>query len=241
MKNILEFIHPIYRTLIIYLVVLIVMRIMGKREVGKLSPFDFVVAIIIAELAAIPMDEERINLLHGIIPILTLLLAEIFISWLSLKSLKARKLINGTPSIVIRQGKILEAEMRKVRYNINDMFSQLREKGYPNVADVEYAILENSGHLSVIPKVNKRPVTPADLNLSPVYEGLPVPLIVDGNVLFENLQLTGIDRLKLKELLSQHGINDEKQVFLANWDPAGKLFVAKKDPRMNTDKNNDEH
>lgn len=225
----IKYLHPIYKTLIIYIVLLIVMRVMGKREVGKLSPFDFVVAIVIAELAAIPMGEDNINLLHGIIPIVTLLLAEIFISWLSLKSYKARKFINGTPSIIVQQGKILEKEMRKIRYNINDLLSQLREKGYPNIADIEYAILENSGHLSVIPKSTQRPVTPADLDMVPPQEILPIVLISDGVVLYENLNFAGVDRLRLKEELIEQNIKDPKDVFLACLDGKGKLIIALKD------------
>ena len=170
----------LYRTVVLYMAVLLAVRIMGKREVGELSAFDLVVAIMIAELAAMSMERINMPLHEGLVPIFTLVGLEILLSYLSLKSHTIRGLVDGAPSIVIANGKIVEKELRKLRYNVSDLIGQLREKDVANIADVEYAVLETSGELSVVLKSSKRPVTPEDLGLPTKYEGLPVPLIFDG-------------------------------------------------------------
>ncbi|MFZ5639611.1 MAG: DUF421 domain-containing protein [Bacillota bacterium] len=218
----------IFRTLFIYITLLIVMRVMGKREVGQLSPFDLVVAIVIAELAALPMSEKHISLFQGIIPILTLMVAEVILSWICLKSIVARKLISGKPSIIVVNGKIDEAQMRRSRYNIHDLLTQLRDKGFANISDVEFAILETSGRLSVIPKSQKRQVTPEDLHLATPYEGLSVPLIIDGKVFSENLEKTGLTEKWLEAELKKKGINSAEDVLFASIDTKGQLYVSKK-------------
>ncbi len=180
----------LYRTVVLYLAVLLAVRIMGKREVGELSAFDLVVAIMIAELAAMSMERINMPLHEGLVPIFTLVGLEILLSYLSLKSHTIRGLVDGAPSIVIANGKIVEKELRKLRYNVSDLIGQLREKDVANIADVEYAVLETSGELSVVLKSSKRPVTPEDLGLPTKYEGLPVPLIFDGHIPVSYTHLT---------------------------------------------------
>jgi uncharacterized membrane protein YcaP (DUF421 family) len=153
------------RTLILYIVVIIAMRIMGKRQIGQLQPFELAVAIMISDLASVPMQNTGIPLINGIIPILTMLAAQILISFIALKSTKARNIICGRPSILISAGKINEKVFRNELYTLNDLLEQLRNKDIYNIADVEYAILESNGQLSVIPKGSKRNVTPKDLNI----------------------------------------------------------------------------
>ncbi len=225
----------VMRTLIVYTVLLVVMRIMGKREVGQLTPSDFVVAIVIAELAALPM-EHKTSIINGLVPILTLMVAEIFLSWVSLKSLTFRKILSGTPTIVIAQGKIIEAALRSQRYNVHDMLSQLRDKGVASVAEVEYAILEPSGHLSVFLKSACRPVIPKDLNLCPKYEGIPMPLIVDGQIIETNLKKIRRSKPWLLELLQQHGYASHKQVLFASIDVHGELYASPKGVTLADDK-----
>jgi len=147
----------VVRTLILYILVVIIMRIMGKRQIGQLQPFELVIAIMISELAAVPMQDKRIPLINGIIPILTLLFAQITFSFIGLKSTRARAIICGRPSILIQNGKINEAELRKEMYSVNDLLEQLRIKNIYNIADVEFALLETNGQLSVIPKSQKGP------------------------------------------------------------------------------------
>ena len=147
----------VLKTLFMYVFVLFVTRLMGKREIGQLSPFDLVVAIMIADLAATPLEEKSIHIHDAVIPIAVLAFLEVVFAFVTLKSEKARKLISGQPSIVVRNGNILEGTLRELRYNIDDLLSGLREKGIPNIQDVEFAILEASGRLSVIPKSQVRP------------------------------------------------------------------------------------
>ncbi|AQS59926.1 DUF421 domain-containing protein [Desulforamulus ferrireducens] len=220
----LELWPHVWRTVVIYVAVLIIVRLMGKREIGQLSTFDFVVAIILAELAAIPMGSQDIPIWHGIVAIATLGLLEVGFSYISLISRPLRKLLYGMPQIIIENGRLLKHEMRSSRYNLDDLLSQLREKGFHDIADVEYAILEPSGRLSVIPRSQKRPVTPADLNIPTEYEGLPAVLVMDGEIIKENLQMVNLDEQWLNEKLAEKGLRPE-QVLLATLNNKGDLLI----------------
>ncbi len=218
----------IIRTLILYAAVLLVMRLMGKREIGQLQPQELVVALMIADLAAIPMQDTDIPLLSGLIPITVLLAAQIALSYLSIKSEKARGFISGYPSVVIENGKIVEPELKRLRYGINDLLEQLRAKNFPNPADVEFAILETNGQLSIIPKSQERPLQPSDLHLKTEYEGIPLALITDGVVNANNLRKMKLDEQWLLGELRRRGIDDVKQVFYASINTAGELFFQLK-------------
>lgn len=217
-----------FRALILYVLVVIVMRIMGKRQIGQLQPFEFVITIMLAELAAVPMQNTGIPLINGIIPILTLLTAQLAFSFATLKSERLRGIICGKPSVFIEGGKIVEKELERQNYNINDLMEQLRSKNFPNIADVEFAILETSGQLSVIPKAQKRPVAPQDLNLNTEYEGLPTSLIIDGHILAKNVHSLGLDEQWLIEELNVLGLNDIKNILYASIDTTGKIFYQEK-------------
>ncbi|CCO07315.1 YetF domain-containing protein [Desulforamulus hydrothermalis] len=216
------------RTLILFALVVVALRLMGKRQIGKLQPYELVIIVMIADLAAVPMEDIGIPLLSGIIPILTLLFVEVAISFGALKSERLRGVVCGTPSILVANGKIVEAELRRLRYNINDLLEQLRTKNFPNIADVEYAILETSGEISVVPKSQKRPVIPADLNIPTKYEGIPMTLIIDGYVFEQNLKKINLSREWLQTELQKFGIGDLKQVLLASLDTEGNLFYQVK-------------
>jgi uncharacterized membrane protein YcaP (DUF421 family) len=217
------------RTLVIYLVILAVIRLMGKREVGQLSTFDFVVAIMIAEIAVLPLEQIEMPLFLAFIPILTLVGAEMFLSYLCLKIHWIREVIDGAPSILIHRGKIIEQEMRKLRYNMNDLLSQLREKSIVDVSDVEYAILETSGELSVILKSDRQPLTPRDLGLetAPVY--LPLPVVFDGEVCHQNLKSLERDENWLRqELLRKKGLRP-KDILFASFHPQRGFYISLKE------------
>lgn len=216
------------RTLILFTIVVVVMRIMGKRQIGELQPFELAVAIMISELAAVPMQNTGIPLINGIIPILTLLIAQLVLSFVSLKSVRARGLICGKPSILIENGKINEENLRKEMFTLNDLLEQLRIKDVPNIADVEFAILETNGQLSVIPKSQKRPLNPEDLNIPTKYEGLPLDLIVDGDVIYKNLEKAGLDENWLKSELNKFGIDNVKDILFATLDTNGNLYYQQK-------------
>lgn len=213
------------RTIILYIIVVIVMRIMGKRQIGQLQPFELAIAIMISDLAAVPMQNTGIPLLHGIIPILTLLILQLLISFLSIKSLRARAIICGKPAILIEKGLIVESTLSKELYTLNDLLEQLRINNFPNIADVEYAILETNGQLSVIPKSQKRPLNPEDMDIKTDYEGLPMDIIIDGRVLLDNLEKIGKDRLWLTQALRSQHYDHPEQILFASLEPSGKLHL----------------
>ncbi|MGE5551753.1 MAG: YetF domain-containing protein [Bacteroidota bacterium] len=217
------------RTLILYFLVVLVMRLMGKRQIGQLQPFELVVAIMLSELAAVPMQDRDLPLSTGIIPMLTLLIAQIGLALLSLHSQWFRRLLCGTPSILIENGRIRQHELTRLRYNLNDLLEQLRAKNFANLEDVEFAVLETNGDLSIIPKSQHRPLTPADLNLPTRYEGLPLDLIVDGNINRDNLRRAGLDEDWLRGQLSRFGIASPREVFFATLDTEGHLYFTKKE------------
>ena len=216
------------RTLILYIFVLISVRIMGKGELSEMQPFELVVTLMIAELAALPMEDTKLPLINGIIAILTILFVQITISFINLKSEKARRFICGKPSILIHKGVINEKELRRLRINMNDLIEQLRTKDYPVIKDVEYAILETSGDLSIIPKSNKKPPTVQDVKASPVYEGLPTSLIIDGKINYGNLKYVNLDESWLKEVLKQNNVDTIDDVFFCSIDESKDIFIQKR-------------
>ena len=218
----------IIRTLILYATTVLLLRVMGKRQIGQLQPYELVVIIMISELAAIPMQNTGIPLLSGLIPIFILVTAQVTLSYISLKSERARGVICGTPSIVIENSRIVEDELRRQRLNLNDLLEQLRLKNVSDISDVEYAILETSGQLSVILKSEKRPVEPQDLKISPEYEGLPITLIIDGQVINDNLKKVQLDMVWLKNELGKYGIKNVKDVFFASLDAHKQLYYQLK-------------
>ena len=216
------------RTLILYAVVVFAMRCMGKRQIGQLQPFEFVVAIMISDLATIPMQNLKEPLLHGIVPILTLLSGQFLLSYLSIKSYHARNIICGTPKILIENGKIIESNLINEVYNMSDLLEQLRIKNIPNISDVEFAILETNGELSIIPKSQKRPLTPQDMNIPTEYEGIPFPLVVDGRLINLNLKKLNLTKEWLNSELQKFGIQSYKDTFFVSLESNGNLFFQRK-------------
>ena len=205
------------------------MRMMGKKQIGELEPFELVIALMISELATFPMQDIRIPILHAIIPIITLLFLQVATSFIELKSEKARKILTGTPSILIKNGKIDIAELRYQRFNINDLLEELRLKGYFNLSDIQYAILETSGELSILPKTGQSNVTKDDLNLTITQESLPIPLIMDGNINYKNLKLLAKDETWLNSILKENNIDRAKDVFIGIIDSKNKFFYQLKE------------
>ena len=205
------------------------MRLMGKRQVGELQPYELVITVFIAELAAIPVADTDIPLLNGLIPIIVLLVLQVLLSEFTLWSERARKLVCGTPSIVIEHGIILEKELQRLRVNLNDLFEQLRNKNFPNVADVDYAILETNGQLSVIAKPGRSPVTGSDLGLKPPASGLPITLVLDGKLNQRNLRLAGLSAEDLEQHAQARGIGSIGDVFFANVDETGYIHLQAKE------------
>ena len=216
------------RSILIYIIVLLVMRLMGKREIGQLQPFELVIAIMIADLAATPIANSGIPLSNGIIPILGLLVVDLLISVANMKSLKVRQFISGKPSILIYRGKIDEKMLRKERFTINELQERLRDNNILNLGDVEYAILETSGQINVIQKPNKRNTIPEDFGIEPEYEGISYDLVIDGVIMYENLKILNKDYKWLKTQVRKFGYSPE-EALIVTIDGKGQFYAQKKE------------
>jgi uncharacterized membrane protein YcaP (DUF421 family) len=210
-----------FRTLILYLLMLVIFRLMGKREIGELSILDLVVFIMIGEMAVISIENTKDPLTHTLVPMVLLMIIQITLAIVSLKSKKFRNLVDGQPSIIINRGKIDESAMRKQRYNFDDLMSQLREKDIRSIADVEFAILESSGRLSVIEKLKdpKKPQKNGDIT---------IPLIMDGAIEEENLKRINKTNLWLRQELKKKGYRDIKKISFCSFEN-GKFFIDLED------------
>lgn len=213
------------RTFILFIIVIASMRIMGKRQIGQLQPYELVVAIMISELASLPMQDTRIPLIHGIIPIFTLLLIQIIISFIELKSQNARDIIDGKPSVVIDKGKLVLSELKNQLFTVNDLLEELRIKGYFSIQEIEYAILETNGQLSIIPRMDCKPVEKKDMNISVSQQNLPLPVITSGKINYVNLKTLNKTDRWLKNQLEANHYTSEKEVFLAVLDCENRLFI----------------
>ncbi len=215
------------RSILLYIIVLVVMRLMGKREIGQLQPFELAISIMIADLASTPMADAGIPISNGIIPILALLVMHLVISILNIKSIRAREILCGKPSILIYRGRIDEKQLKKERFTVNELEERLRGNNVVNIGDVEYAILETSGQVTVILKPEKRNVTTGDLNIKPEYEGLAYDLVLDGKVMYENLKILKKDYDWLKKQVSKFGIKPE-EALIVTIDGKGNFFCQEK-------------
>lgn len=217
------------RTVLIYFVVFLMLKLMGKREIGKLSLFDLVISIMIAEIAVFVIEDVNKPLMDGIVPMATLMLIQILLAVLALKSRALRIFFDGKPSLLINKGMIDREEMKKHRYNLDDLMLQLRQNKIMNVADVEFAVLEPSGKLSVLEKEVKETANVNDgIGGTIRFEGLPLPLIMDGKVQDENLEKIGKTRFWLKNQLQVKGARDFKEVFYCSIDHRGRMFLDRK-------------
>lgn len=217
-----------FRAIILYILVLIVMRVMGKREIGQLQPFELAISIMIADLATIPMADVGIPITNGVIAMLSLLIMHLLISFINLKSMRMRAIICGKPRILIYRGKIQEKALIKERFTMNELEERLRSVNVMNLGDVEYAILETSGQISVIPKPNKRNVTPEDLQLEVEYEGISYDLVMDGRILNNNLKAIGKDYRWLKKQVNKFGYEPE-EALIVTYNGGDEIFCQKKE------------
>jgi uncharacterized membrane protein YcaP (DUF421 family) len=202
------------RTLLLYTTILVIFRLMGKREIGELSVLDLVVFVMMGEMAVVAIEQHRSPILHTLVPMVVLLLIQLIMAFLSLKIPKFRKIIDGTPIIIINKGKIDENAMRKIRYNFDDLLMQLRAKDINNIADVEFAILETSGELSIVKKDTKKKQTIT----------YTLPLITDGEIQHANLQRTEKSEMWLRRELRKRGYPNIKEISLCSFQD-GKFYI----------------
>ena len=193
-----------FRTLFLYLVLIFAVRLMGKRQIGEMEPAEFVVTMLVANLAAIPMQDGAIPLYSGLVPILTVLGMELVLSGLILRSVRLRQLLCGKPVILIDNGKILQENLKSARINLDELTGQLRAKDVLDIRTVQFAILETSGDLSVFPYPKEKPASAKDAGIHPKPQFLPVTIVEDGFLSRENLGRAGKDEAWLKQVLQEH-------------------------------------
>ena len=192
------------RTLVLYTILIAVIRMMGKRQIGQMEPSEFVVTMLVANLAAIPMQDAGLPLFTGLVPILTVLGMELILSFLSMKSLLFRKLLCGKPVILIENGNILQQNLRKTRVTLDELTGHLREKDVLDLKSVQFAILETNGNLSVFPYPKYRPAAATDAGIQVKKQFLPVTIISDGKLLPGNLEVAGKDSAWVQRVLREH-------------------------------------
>lgn len=219
----------VIRTVILYLLIIAGVRLMGKRQVGELEPSELVLDLLIADLAAVPMQDFGIPLLSGILPIFTLLCVTMMLSVLTMKSIRFRAIICGRPSIIIENGQINQREMRKNRFTVDELNEELRGQGVTDFSTVKYAILETNGRVSVIPFASQKPPTVQQLSLSADEGGLPMVLINDGRLLEKNLKKRGFNQVWLEKRLAEHGVHTVKEVYLLSVDEQEHIYFVPKE------------
>lgn len=217
-----------FRTVVMYLALIAVLRLMGKRQVGQMEPSELVVAMLIADLASIPMQNLQAPIYHGMIPIVTVLALELLLSWLALRSIRLRRLLCGKPVILIENGKLLQKNLRATRITLDELTGLLREKEVLELRTVQYAILETGGNLSVFLFPGNRPATAKEAGIQAKKELLPVTVVSDGVVLKENLQKAGKDLAWLEKVLAQKQARLQDTLLLTV-DPSDKLVFYKKE------------
>ena len=219
------------RTVILYILIMVCLRLLGKRQIGELEPSELVLTMMLSDLAAVPMQDFGIPLLAGVIPILTLLALSVLLSQLSLHHLRFRELLCGTPSVLIANGVLQQETMRKNRYTLDELLEELREQGYFNIADIKFAVLETSGQLSILPWANTQPPTAMQMGIVPEEDPqLPTVLISDGRVLSKNLADCGKTDAWLQKILRKNGCSSPAQVFLLILQKQDEIFFVAKEP-----------
>ncbi len=217
------------RTIILYVFIIAGIRLMGKRQVGELEPSELVLALLIADLAAVPMQDFGIPLLTGLIPILTLLCLTMALSVLTMKSVRFRAVLCGRPSIIVDNGKLRQREMKRNRFTLDELMEELRMKGVTDLSTVKYAILETNGQLSVLPFAAQKPPTAQELELHLPEPGLPVILINDGRLMRQALRLRGLDLTWLDRQLRAHKVSRVQDVFLMTVDETNQVLLLEKE------------
>lgn len=219
----------IWRTVLLHAILILTVRLLGKRQIGQMEPSEFVVTMLLANLATIPMEDPDRSVFHGIIPISLVIAAEMLMAFLMLRSIRLRRLFCGKPVILIQNGKIQEKNLRSARVNLDELTMHLREQEIFDLTEVKFAILETNGQLSTMLYAKDRPASAKDAGIKVKETELPVTLISGGKLMEENLALTGHDKRWVEQELHKRNCT-QTQVLLMTLDAAGKIyFVRRKD------------
>lgn len=212
------------RAIILYALTLVTLRAMGKHQLGQFQPYEFAMAIMIADLMATPMSNISTPLLHGVLPVAALFIIHSLLTYLCMRSDKLRSIISGKPSVVMTNGVVDKNELSKLSLSLSDLLEGLREAGIMDPSKVGTALIEANGRITAFPPSQERPLTPKDMSIQTPYEGLPLVLIMDGRVQKNNLRQAGKDEAWLSELLALYNL-DFKQVLLTSLDTCGKMHL----------------
>ncbi len=213
------------RSIIIYIIVLLVFRLMGKRQIGQMQPFELVLTLIIADLATIPMAEVSVPVLHGVIPLLTLSIVHFVLTLLTKKSTIFSRVISGKPVIIINPHGLDYKAMKQLNLTIDDIMAALRNCGYFSISQVQYAIMETSGKVSVLPKAEYSPATNGALELDEQESFVPITLINEGKLMEDNVKFARLDKDKVIEIINQQGAKRIKDVLILTIDKAGEAYI----------------
>lgn len=219
----------LFRTVTLYLLIIVGIRLMGKRQIGELEPTELVFTLLIADLAAVPMQDFGIPLITGVIPIVALLCVTYLLSVLTTRSIRLRALLCGRPSIVVADGKLNQREMEKNRFTLDELSEELRVQGVTDLATVKYAILETNGQLTVLLYAGQQPVKAEQMGLCPKEPGIPMPIISDGRLMRDNLKKRGLDDQWLARQLASHHVRRVEEVFVLTVDENNTVYFAKKE------------
>lgn len=220
--------NSFFRTAVLFFVTAIVLRLMGKRQLAQLQPYEVVITLMISDLATLPMADVEIPLLGGVVSILTLLLLHSLLSVLAFVSMGMRRLICGRPSVLMRKGKICEEELSRLCFDLSDLMEGIRAAGLIGLHETDCVVLETNGTLSVFPNSQSQPVTRGDQGLPSAYNGLPLTLILDGKMQKRALMLGGVDENWLRRIMRSQGIGADKDVLIAALDTQGNLLLQEK-------------
>lgn len=214
------------KTLIMYAVLILLMRLIGKRQLGELELSELVVTILMSNIATAPLTQKDCTLTEGLLPLVTLMLLEYLLSVITMKNVKLRTLLSGKPALLVVRGRIDQAQMRKNRFTPDELTEALRNQGYLDLRTIEYAILETDGVLNVIASPPNRPVTAAQMGIEIEDSGYPIIVVNSGRILHENLKILGRDEVWLKKILRENGLKNEREVYLMTCDALGGVFLA---------------
>ncbi len=215
------------RAVIIYITVIIAMRIMGKRQIGELKPHELVITVLVSQVASIPLEDNSMPLANMFVPILIFVSFEIIVSVISMKSLSFRNLIQGRPMFVIKDGKINEKQMKRLRFTIDDLIDAIRQKDVFDISTVQDAVIETNGSISVLQKAEESPVTPKQLKLSVDENSTPVAIVIDGKPVTEYFSTEKIKNSKI-ELVLNNEKREIKDIMLLTIDENGNTYIIPK-------------
>ncbi len=218
------------RTIILYLILIVGLRLTGKRQIGELEPIELVLTLLLSDLASVPMQDFGIPLLNGVVPILTLLSLSTLFSYFSLRSVRFRSLVCGEPAVIIRDGILQQNAMRHNRLTLDELLEELRSQGICDISEVKYAILETSGQLSVLLRSDCQPITARQLSREVTDDVfLPTIIINDGRLMERNLRQCNLDKAWLQQQMQQYHIADPHDIFLLSVDSAGNVICLPKE------------